>query len=77
MLCFRSEAHVNRWRESWHQPFGAMFPLETCWNLARAWYSQDRREPSWRRYSVDEAMEIFHGLGLTSDFWNLRSTTFR
>ena len=72
MLCFRSEAHVKRWCESWRQPFGEMFPLAKAWQLAQVWYAQDRREPNWRRYTADEAEAIFKRLGLTSDFWKLR-----
>jgi len=47
-------------------------PLDTCNRLAREWYGPDRREPNWRRRSVEEAEALFKDLGLTSSFWNLR-----
>jgi hypothetical protein len=70
MLAFRSEAHVDRWCERRAMPRGAVFPLETCWQLARAWYG-DRLSPEWRRRTHAEAEKVFSGLGLTGDFWSL------
>jgi hypothetical protein len=71
MLAFRSEAHVDRWCEQRGLERGAVFPLETCWQLARAWYG-DRLTPEWRRRTPAEAEEVFTRLGLTGDFWRLR-----
>ncbi|MBV8264050.1 MAG: hypothetical protein JOY87_09535 [Candidatus Eremiobacteraeota bacterium] len=71
MLVFRSEDHVAKWCEDWRFKRGAMLTLGQCWRLARAWYSADRRDPSWRRFSAREAHEIFTSLELTGDFWRL------
>jgi hypothetical protein len=51
---------------------GAILSIEQGWRLAQAWYSADRREPAWRRRSLDETEALFSELGLTSGFWNLR-----
>ena len=72
MLLFRSEEHVERWAKNWNQPRGEVFSLEQCFGLGKAWYTPDRRDPNWRRFTIDEAEAIFHSLGLTSDFWKLR-----
>jgi len=72
MLFFRSEEHVTRWCHAWHFERGGMLSLETGWNLARAWYGPDRRQPDWRRKTVEEAEELFAQLVLTSSFWALR-----
>ena len=72
MLLFRSEEHVDRWCTSWRFARGAMMSLETAWELARAWYGPDRRQPEWRRRTLDEVEALFAQLGLTSSFWNLR-----
>ncbi|HEX5718551.1 MAG TPA: hypothetical protein VF179_20485 [Thermoanaerobaculia bacterium] len=37
-----------------------------------AWHSADRRDPAWRRRTVEETEEVFRGLGLTDNFWSLR-----
>lgn len=72
MLLFRSEEHVDRWCESWHLERGAVLTPEQAWRLARAWYSEDRRDPAWRRRTVEESEALFASLGLTGPFWSLR-----
>jgi hypothetical protein len=72
MLLFRSEDHVNRWCAAWRQPFGALLTPEQAWQLARAWYSLDRRDPDWRRFTVEETEAWLQDLGLTESFWDLR-----
>lgn len=72
MHLFRSEEHVDRWCQSWAQPRGALLTLELAWRLAHAWYSPDRRDPAWRRRTVDEVEALFAELGLAGTFWALR-----
>ena len=72
MLLFRSEEHVERWCEAWRLDRGAVLAPEQAWRLARAWYAVDRREPTWRRPTVDECETLFAELGLTGEFWKLR-----
>lgn len=72
MLLFRSEEHVDRWCNTWSQPRGALLTPEQAWKLADAWYSPDRRDPSWRRRTVDETEGLLAQLELTGPFWNLR-----
>ena len=55
----------------WNLPRGEVLSLDRCWRLAKAWYGPDRREPEWRRRTVDEAEALFTELGLTSPFWRL------
>jgi hypothetical protein len=72
MLAFRSEEHVERWCETRGLERGAVFPLETCWRLADAWYA-DRLAPDWRRRTPDQAEALFAELGLLGDFWRLHA----
>ncbi len=74
MLAFRSDAHVDRWCEQRGLEQGASFPLETCWQLVRAWHG-DRLEPGWRRRTLVEAEDLFASLGLTGAFWRFGSAT--
>lgn len=69
MLLFRSEEHLHRWLATANLPPGGLLTLTQIWDLARAWYGEDRRAPTWRRKTADEAHEIFTAIGLTSDFW--------
>jgi hypothetical protein len=71
MLLFRSEEHVENWCKQWNLPIGSMLSLDQILQLATAWYKPDRRNPEWRRYTIDEAHGIFKKIGLTSPFWNL------
>lgn len=72
MLCFRSEAHVHAWRDLWNLRSGEIFEPQQCWQLARAWYRDDRRAAQWRRKTADEGEAIFAAIGLTAPFWSLR-----
>ena len=72
MLLFRSEEHVERWCRAWGRERGATLSPEQAWRLAREWYGPDRRDPAWRRRTVEETEELLAGIGLTGDFWSLR-----
>jgi hypothetical protein len=72
MLLFRSEEHVDRWCGSWGLPRGATLSPQQTWRLAHAWYSADRRDPAWRRRTVEETESLLTSLDLTGAFWNLR-----
>ena len=71
MLLFWSEEHIEKWCQDWNMPRGEVIPLDKCCRLAQAWYGPDRREPEWRRRTVDEAEALFTELGFTSEFWRL------
>ena len=72
MLLFRSEEHVGRWLDTWRLPRGAILSLDQTWRLAHAWYSRDRRDPAWRRPTVDETELLLASLSLTGPFWSLQ-----
>jgi Alkylmercury lyase len=72
MLFFRSEEHVDRWCAAWRFERGAILDLDLGWRLAKEWLGPDRRDPSWRRRTLDETEALFADLGLTSAFWSLR-----
>ncbi len=72
MLLFRSEEHIERWCQQWQLERGAQLSLDQAWHLAQAWYGPDRRDPSWRRKTVEETEAVLTDLGLTGPFWKLR-----
>jgi hypothetical protein len=71
MLLFRSEEHVKRWCRIWRMDRGGTLSLEELWQLAQAWYSSDRSEPEWQRYTVAEVGRSLRAVGLLGDFWYL------
>jgi hypothetical protein len=72
MLLFWSEGHLGKWLMDWNMARGAMLSLDQCWRLAQAWYTPDRRQPDWRRYTADETTAILSGLDLVSPYWRLQ-----
>lgn len=70
MLLFRSEEHLERWREQRGLDRGATMSVEQGWRLGRDWYA-DRLSPDWRRRTPEEAQAVFEGIGLTGPFWRL------
>lgn len=70
MLLFRSEEHLDRWREARSLPRGGTLSLEQVWRLARIWYG-DRLDPGWRRKTPGETQAIFTDVGLIGEFWRL------
>lgn len=70
MLLFRSEEHLESWRQQREIARGATLSLAQGWTLARIWYS-DRTDPDWTRRTPGEAEEVFESLGLTGPFWRL------
>ncbi|MEO6061061.1 MAG: hypothetical protein ABIQ99_03880 [Thermoflexales bacterium] len=72
MLIFRSEDHLSKWLTDWRMPLGAIISLEQCWTLAQVFYEPDRRDPGYRRKTVDELETLFTEMGFTSEFWRLR-----
>jgi hypothetical protein len=72
MLLFRGEEHIERWCAQWKQPRGATLSIDQAWQLAKSWYG-GKMEENWRRLTVDEAEALLTSLGLTGEFWNLRS----
>lgn len=70
MLLFRSEEAVDRWCAATGEPRGETVPLGRVWGLSKAWYG-DRIAPDFRGRTAEQAMAIFAGVGLTSDFWRI------
>ncbi len=70
MLLFASESDVDAWCVRHAIPRGDVQPVERVWALARAWYG-NHRAPDWRKWTVDEAREIFGRVGLDGPIWAL------
>ena len=49
---------------------GAVFPAQTLWRLAVAWYG-DRLQRAWEPHDSVAAQEILNSVGLRGDFWRL------
>ena len=72
MCIFRSEEHIDRWCRASNRPRGGTMTVPQQWQLARAWHGADRRDPHWRRKTLEEAEAVFAEIGLHGEFWRLR-----
>ncbi|WP_263385746.1 alkylmercury lyase family protein [Granulicella arctica] len=70
VLPFRTEADVLAWCNKHGCSYGEAVPLETTAELARRWYGPYARS-SWRKWSMEQAQQIFRDSGLNSAFWEL------
>ena len=70
MLPFRSAAAVEAWCVSRGIPMGDVRPITHVWRFAIEWYGR-HADADWRKWSVQEATEIFARHGLTGPTWTL------
>jgi Alkylmercury lyase len=70
VLPFHSPQHIRDWCKRHGVAMGEAVPLQTVSDLARAWYGS-HASPHWRKWTVEQAQEIFSRVGLTSKFWRL------
>jgi hypothetical protein len=76
VLLFRDAEHVAQWCDAHAIVQGVVVPVAQVWELAKVWYGRhlDRK---WRKWTTDEAQEIFDRVGLTGEFWALPRSTGR
>jgi hypothetical protein len=55
---------------------GDVVPLNRVLALSRAWYGR-HLDPTWRKWTVDEARAMFASVGLTSPTWDVPPATGR
>ena len=70
LLPFRSAEDIDAWSARHRLPRGEAVPIATARDLAARWYGKHRQR-DWRKWSVEEAGQIFASCGLTSAFWAL------
>ena len=68
ILFFSSRHDIDGWCARHGFPRGEAIDVATGVALAREWFG-DYLEPTWRRKTPDEALQVFRSLGLTSEFW--------
>lgn len=76
VLPFRSSEEIRQWCARHRLPFGEAVPIGRVARLARLWYGS-HGSPSWHKWTVEEAQEIFREAGLESDFWDLGAKSGR
>ena len=62
--------HLDAWLSRRNLAPGYAMPIQTCWDLAQRWYT-GRLDHDWQRPGQTAVQQIFGGLGLKGDFWDL------
>ena len=70
MLFFQSEEMLNEWLKSYHAERGAVLTIPQLWELSQRWY-HNRMSPDYHGRNMEQVQEIFRGLGLISEFWQV------
>lgn len=72
MLVFESESAVDAWCERHGVARGSVEPIGRIYEMAQVWYGRHLNE-DWRKWTVEEAGEIFRRFGLVGPVWELES----
>lgn len=70
VLPFRNDADIDTWSARHRLPRGRAVSLPRLAELAARWYGR-HADADWRKWTRTEAQSIFHGVGLTDEFWRL------
>lgn len=70
MLIFENETQVDTWSKKHNIPKGDIQPIEKIWEFSKKWY-ENHLHPEWKKWTVQEAKQIFAEYGLTDKIWNL------
>ena len=70
MLVFENEEQVDKWTKKHNIPKGDIRPIETIWNFSKKWYG-NHLKPDWKKWTVDEAKQLFKEFSLENETWNL------
>lgn len=70
MLLFRHRADVEAWCHHHGLPLGDLRRLSQFWPFAQAWYGR-HLDPHWRKWTLDEARQLFRRFGLDGPIWQL------
>jgi hypothetical protein len=73
---FRRPDDAAEWSARHGFSLGDVVPLDRVLALARVWYGR-HLDPSWRKWTVDEARTMFASVGLTSPIWDVPRTNGR
>lgn len=73
VLPFRSREEIRDWCARHRLQHGQDVPLRQVAHLARRWYGS-HGNPTWHKWTIAEAQDIFHRSGLTLEFWQLGSS---
>jgi hypothetical protein len=76
MLAFANARDVEAWAERHAMPRGDVQPAQRVYDFARVWYSR-HLDQDWRKWTSDEARELFQRFGFAGPIWALPQSQHR
>jgi hypothetical protein len=76
MLVFKDEEQINNWTTRHNIPKGDIQAIANVWEFSKKWYG-NHLNPAWKKWTMEEAKEIFLQFGLRGKIWDLESSTSR
>jgi hypothetical protein len=73
MQIFCSESEIDDWCKRHQYSKGDIQPIENIFNFAKIWYG-NHLEQDWKKWTNEQAKEIFQKFNLIHDIWNIPST---
>ena len=76
MLIFENEEQIDNWVKQHNIPKGDIQPISRIWEFSKEWYGNHLR-PDWKKWSMQEAKEMFVKYNLRHEIWKLDDETGR
>jgi len=76
MLLFDDDAHVDEWCARHGKQKGDVRPVAQVWSFAKEWYGR-HADQDWKKWSVNEANELFARHGLDGPIWEIATQNER
>ena len=76
MLLFASENDIDKWCKRHGMKKGDIQPINKIWEFPKVWYG-NHLNPNWKKWTVDEAREIFERFGLVNRIWEMPKNSGR
>lgn len=76
MLLFENMADIDAWSSKHRIPKGDVQPITNVWEFAKVWYGE-HLNPNWKKWTAQEAKNIFTKFGLTGDIWDIEIAATR
>jgi len=76
MLVFENEQQINNWSKKHDIPKGDFQSIEKIWEFSKKWYG-NHLNPNWKKWTIDEARQMFSEFGLVHPIWDLGKSSER
>ena len=73
MLVFEDDDQIDQWSKRHNIPKGDVQPIDTVWAFSKEWYG-NHLNPEWKKWTTQQASEIFARYNLTGPIWQLQAS---